>query len=219
MLPFIAATAVIAQRVLGERMFDVQLRGTLALDSRQHCRNANRRRQNAHRCTGHCVAGAQERRRSCDDSERLSGAPRCALDGRDLPPSGSACGLHSAGHEPERTPELRTAADITYATANELGFDFLRDQIALQLSDQVHRSFNAVVIDEADSILIDEARIPLVIAGAGQADSGAGHAVDFIARRMRPGLHYTADPGGQQRHVDRCRHQLRRKPTALRQSF
>ena len=55
------------------------------------------------------------------------------------------------------------ACDITYATANEIGFDFLRDQLALHLQEQVHRPFNTVVIDEVDSILIDEARIPLVI--------------------------------------------------------
>ena len=88
------------------------------------------------------------------------------------------------------------AADITYATANELGFDFLRDQIALRAADQVHRGFNSVVIDEADSILIDEARIPLVIAGAGQSDEGLGYAVDRLARRLSRGLHYTSDPGG-----------------------
>ena len=58
------------------------------------------------------------------------------------------------------------ACDITYATANEIGFDFLRDQLALRLEDQVHRPFHAAVIDEADSILIDESRIPLVLPGA-----------------------------------------------------
>ena len=52
------------------------------------------------------------------------------------------------------------ACDITYATANEIGFDYLRDNLALRLEDQVHRPFHAAVIDEAYSILIDEARIP-----------------------------------------------------------
>lgn len=52
------------------------------------------------------------------------------------------------------------ACDITYATSNEIGFDFLRDQIALFPKDQVHRPFVVTLIDEADSILIDEARIP-----------------------------------------------------------
>ena len=55
--------------------------------------------------------------------------------------------------------------DITYGTANEVGFDYLRDQLALETGDQVLRPFATAVLDEADSALIDEARIPLVIAG------------------------------------------------------
>jgi preprotein translocase subunit SecA len=63
------------------------------------------------------------------------------------------------------TSERRAAyaADITYATQNEIGFDFLRDRIALRGDQQVHRKFHAAVIDEADSILIDEAPVPLII--------------------------------------------------------
>ena len=56
-------------------------------------------------------------------------------------------------------------ADIVYLTPKEAGFDFLRDSLAYNVSELVHRPFNYVIIDEADSILIDEARIPLVIAG------------------------------------------------------
>ncbi|MGA2596651.1 MAG: accessory Sec system translocase SecA2 [Bryobacteraceae bacterium] len=66
------------------------------------------------------------------------------------------------------TPAERRAAyacDITYLTANEAGFDYLRDGLALHRDDLVQRPFEAALIDEADSILIDEARIPLVIAG------------------------------------------------------
>ncbi|HUQ95412.1 MAG TPA: DEAD/DEAH box helicase [Bryobacteraceae bacterium] len=57
------------------------------------------------------------------------------------------------------------ACDITYATPNEIGFDYLRDNLALEPESVVQRGFHAVLIDEVDSILIDEARIPLVIAG------------------------------------------------------
>ncbi len=56
-------------------------------------------------------------------------------------------------------------ADITYVTAKESGFDYLRDSICYSLEERVHREFNYAIIDEADSILIDEARIPLIIAG------------------------------------------------------
>jgi preprotein translocase subunit SecA len=56
-------------------------------------------------------------------------------------------------------------ADVTYLTAKEAGFDFLRDGLAFDVADLVQRPFQAAVVDEADSILIDEARVPLVIAG------------------------------------------------------
>jgi preprotein translocase subunit SecA len=56
-------------------------------------------------------------------------------------------------------------ADITYGTNNEFGFDYLRDNMAIQPEDMVHRTFNFAIVDEADSILIDEARTPLIISG------------------------------------------------------
>ena len=55
--------------------------------------------------------------------------------------------------------------DITYATNSELGFDYLRDNMATDISEVVQRKFNYCVIDEVDSILIDEARTPLIISG------------------------------------------------------
>ena len=57
-------------------------------------------------------------------------------------------------------------SDVTYATAKEAGFDFLRDNLCMEKNDQVHRPFNFVIIDEADANLIDEARVPLVIAAS-----------------------------------------------------
>lgn len=60
------------------------------------------------------------------------------------------------------------AADVTYVTATEAGFDELRDHLALSLTDVVHRPFHLAILDEVDSILIDEARIPLIIAGGVQ---------------------------------------------------
>lgn len=62
--------------------------------------------------------------------------------------------------------KMAHAADVTYLTAKEAGFDFLRDSLVYDPDDRVHRNFNYAIIDEADSILIDEARIPLVIASA-----------------------------------------------------
>ena len=69
------------------------------------------------------------------------------------------------------TPEARRAAynaDITYVTNNEVGFDYLRDNMAWQLADMVQRELYFAIVDEVDSILIDEARTPLIISGQGQ---------------------------------------------------
>jgi preprotein translocase subunit SecA len=88
------------------------------------------------------------------------------------------------------------ACDITYATANEIGFDSLRDQIALRLDEQVHRPFHSAVIDEADSILIDEARIPLILAGGEAGEEVFARQVDPIVRRFHRGLHFTLDEYG-----------------------
>jgi preprotein translocase subunit SecA len=88
------------------------------------------------------------------------------------------------------------SCDVTYATANEVGFDLLRDQLALFPEEQVHRPFNAALIDEADSILIDEARIPLVIAGGDAGVDSLPLRVDALVRRFRGGVHFTLDEHG-----------------------
>jgi preprotein translocase subunit SecA len=88
------------------------------------------------------------------------------------------------------------ACDITYATANETGFDFLRDQIALRPEEQVHRKFHAAVIDEADSILIDEARIPLVLAGGEADEELLARKVDAVVRCFHRNVHFTLDEYG-----------------------
>ena len=85
------------------------------------------------------------------------------------------------------------ACDITYATANEIGFDVLRDGLALNPREQVHRPFAAAVIDEADSILIDEARIPLVVAGGQTNQEPFAYQVDRVTRHFRKFRHFTLD--------------------------
>ena len=85
------------------------------------------------------------------------------------------------------------AADITYVTAKEAGFDYLRDTIALDVEETVHRPFHYVIVDEADSLLLDEARVPLVIAGeSGTSGSSDLHLAE-IARQLEPLEHYDFD--------------------------
>ncbi|MGD2148737.1 MAG: accessory Sec system translocase SecA2, partial [Anaerolineae bacterium] len=84
-------------------------------------------------------------------------------------------------------------ADITYLTAKEAGFDFLRDGLAYDLSDLVQRPFHMAVVDEADSVLIDEARVPLVIAGAMGPQQGQHQWMRSVVERLEPGLHFATD--------------------------
>lgn len=85
------------------------------------------------------------------------------------------------------------AADITYVTAKEAGFDYLRDTIALDEADTVHRPFHYVIVDEADSLLLDEARVPLVIAGESIFASNDGFLYAAIARQLDQDAHYDFD--------------------------
>ncbi len=85
------------------------------------------------------------------------------------------------------------AADITYGTNNEFGFDYLRDNMAWTLSDCVQREHNFAIVDEVDSILIDEARTPLIISGP--ADKATKWYVEFanLVARLSKDIHYEVD--------------------------
>ncbi|SFR00256.1 preprotein translocase subunit SecA [Poseidonocella sedimentorum] len=94
--------------------------------------------------------------------------------------------------QPEAEKQAAYAADITYATNNELGFDYLRDNMKSKLSDMSQRGHNFAIVDEVDSILIDEARTPLIISGPAQDRSELYVSVD----RLIPDLseeHFTID--------------------------
>ena len=85
------------------------------------------------------------------------------------------------------SPEKQQAynADITYGTNNEFGFDYLRDNMAIYKSRMMQRGHNFAIVDEVDSILIDEARIPLIISGAGEESADEMYAkVDTFVRRL-----------------------------------
>lgn len=84
-------------------------------------------------------------------------------------------------------------ADITYVTAKEAGFDYLRDMIALDEADTVHRPFHYVIVDEADSLLLDEARLPLVITGESGSSNDDRIRFAEVARQLEREEHYDFD--------------------------
>jgi len=87
------------------------------------------------------------------------------------------------------------AADVTYGTNNEFGFDYLRDNMKFDLHDCVQRAHNFAIVDEVDSILIDEARTPLIISGASEESTDKYARVDRIIPRLEKGEEIDVAPG------------------------
>ena len=78
------------------------------------------------------------------------------------------------------------ASDITYGTNNEFGFDYLRDNMKYSLPDMVQRDFNFPILDEVDSILVDEARTPLIISGPAESATELYNSIDAIIPMLKP---------------------------------
>jgi len=89
--------------------------------------------------------------------------------------------------------KIAYAADITYGTNNELGFDYLRDNMKYDLRDCVQRGFHFAIVDEVDSILIDEARTPLIISGPAEESTDKYYKVDRIVPRLRRDIDFQVD--------------------------
>ncbi|MGH7984819.1 MAG: preprotein translocase subunit SecA [Candidatus Binataceae bacterium] len=89
--------------------------------------------------------------------------------------------------------KLAYNCDITYGQNNEFGFDYLRDNMKFNLEDYVQREHHFAVVDEVDSILIDEARTPLIISGASEESTDTYYLVDRVMPRLTIEAHYTVD--------------------------
>lgn len=195
LLEGIAIVALTAARTLSLSMFDVQFQGALAL-----ARGRIAEMQTGEGKTLACTPAVAWLARAGKGVHVMTVNDYLARrDARWMGPIYEALGLsvgclQQSMSAPER--QRAYACDITYATANEIGFDFLRDQIALRPDEQVHRKFHAAVIDEADSILIDEARIPLVLAGGEAEEELLARKVDAVVRCFQRNVHFTLDEYG-----------------------
>ena len=187
-----AAVREAAKRVLGQRHFDVQIIGAAALH----------RGMVAEMKTGegktlvstmpaylNALGGGGVHLVTVNDYLASRDAEWMGAVHRFL---GLEVGLIQNGMPPaDRHPAYR--ADITYGTNNEFGFDYLRDNMAMRAGDRVQRGHTYAIVDEVDSILIDEARTPLIISGR-LSDSAKWYR-DFakIANRLQKDLHYEVD--------------------------
>lgn len=190
-----ALTAVIAERVLGLRMFDVQLLGALAMH----------RGEIAEMQTGEgktlaavpaIVSFALQRRGVHVLTANDYLARRDALWMQGIYEWFGLSVAHIAQNMPAEERRVAYRADITYATANEVGFDYLRDGLARSADEVVQRPFAFALIDEADSILIDEPRIPLVIAGGAPVEYELAWKADAVVSSLRPHMDFFLDEFG-----------------------
>lgn len=105
---------------------------------------------------------------------------------------GCSVGINGSEKSPDEKREAY-AADITYSTNGEIGFDYLRDNMAVYKEDQVQRDLNFAIVDEVDSILIDEARTPLIISGPGTGTSKLYQRTDRFVKTLTEEDDYTID--------------------------
>jgi preprotein translocase subunit SecA len=188
----VAVTAVVAARVLGLTMFDVQLQGALALADGEIAEMQTGEGKTLAAVPAVVWYAKQGRHVHVITANDYLARRDAAWMGEIYKFLGLSVGCiqQTLGSEERKRAY---ACNVTYTTANEAGFDYLRDQRAIYPEEQVHKPFGVALIDEADSILIDEARMPLVIAGEEDQSQALSYRVDEITRRFQRGTHYTLD--------------------------
>jgi preprotein translocase subunit SecA len=187
-----AAVREAAKRVLGQRHFDVQIIGAAALHAGMVAEmktGEGKTLVSTMPAYLNAIEGQGVHQITVNDYLASRDAEWMGSVHRFL---GLTVGLIQSGMSPdERRPAY--AADITYGTNNEFGFDYLRDNMAMRRKDMVQRGYHYAIVDEVDSILVDEARTPLIISG--RVSDSAKWYKDFarIVERLQPDLHYEVD--------------------------
>ncbi len=188
-----AAVREASKRTLGLRHFDVQLMGGAAL----HLGNIAEMRTGEGKTLVatlpaylNAIAGRGVHVVTVND---FLASYQSDLMGRVFRALGMTTGCIISGQDPAERRE-QYLADITYGTNNEFGFDYLRDNMAWQQSDMVQRGHFFAVVDEVDSILIDEARTPLIISGPASGEANRWF-TEFakIAEKLQPVIDYEVD--------------------------
>jgi preprotein translocase subunit SecA len=189
---FYALVRDASRRALGLRPFDVQVLAAIAMD-RAHIVEM----QTGEGKTLAAVMPAALRALSGRGAHVLTVNDYLARrDAEWMGPVYAMLGLSVGFVQQGMTPEERRRAylaDVTYVTAKEAGFDHLRDLLALDRRALVHRPFHFALVDEADSLLIDEARVPLVIAGSVGREISSAPRLAALVASLTPGVHFDTD--------------------------
>lgn len=183
-----------ARRALDERPYDVQLLGTMQLLNGhvvQMATGEGKTLAGALAAAGYALQGHAVHVMSVNDY-------LAQRDAEWMAPVYELLGVSVGWVSQTSSQEDRRAAyaaDVTYGSVSEIGFDVLRDRLCTTVDEMVGRTPDVVIVDEADSVLIDEAKVPLVLAGSsdeGQSDPE----VAKIVRALKPGQHYEKDEDG-----------------------
>jgi preprotein translocase subunit SecA len=180
-----------ARRALGKRPYDVQVLGTLAMLSglvAEMATGEGKTLSGALAAAGYALRGRSVQVMSVNDY-------LARRDAEWMRPVYDLLGVTVSWiGQASTTPERRRAyaAQVTYAPVSEIGFDVLRDRLRTDIADLVAGDPDVVLIDEADSVLVDEARVPLVLAGAAET-MDVDRDMARIVARLRPGRHYEVD--------------------------
>ncbi|HWO59653.1 MAG TPA: accessory Sec system translocase SecA2 [Umezawaea sp.] len=180
-----------ADRALGLRPFDVQILGALGLLEGHVVEMATgegKTLSGAIAAAGFALRGDQVHVASVNDY-------LAQRDAEWMGPLYELLGVSVGWLSQSSKPEERRAAyeaEVTYAAVSEIGFDVLRDRLAVDEADRIVPTPRVVLVDEADSVLVDEARVPLVLAGS-TSNEAADPVIADLVRRLRKDLHFEVD--------------------------
>lgn len=192
---FLAAVREGADRTLGLRPFDEQLLGCCALLSGHAVEmdtGEGKTLVGALAAAGHALAGGRVHVVSVNDylAERDAEWMRPFFDLFGV--SVGWIGQHTPHAERQRTYECQ----VVYAPVSEIGFDVLRDRFAVDDEERVLPVFDVAIVDEADAVMIDEAMVPLVLAGASDGAADGATRAALLVESLEQGTHFTVDPSG-----------------------
>ncbi|MCF6390056.1 accessory Sec system translocase SecA2 [Mycobacterium sp. MBM] len=188
---FLAIVREAAERSISLRPFDVQLLGALRMlagDVVEMATGEGKTLAGAIAAAGYAIGGRSVHVISVNDY-------LARRDAEWMGPLLEALGLTVGWITAEATPEQRRAAyacDVTYGSVNEIGFDVLRDQLVISVDDLVSPTPDVALIDEADSVLVDEALVPLVLAGTSHRESPRLEIIRMVGE-LREGTDYETD--------------------------
>ncbi|MET3975737.1 preprotein translocase subunit SecA [Cellulosimicrobium sp. TH-20] len=188
-----AAVREASRRTLGQRHFDVQLMGGAALHLGNIAEMKTGEGKTLVATTAAYLNALEGKGVHVVTVNDYLAKYQSELMGRVYRFLGLSTGVILSGQTPAQRRE-QYAADITYGTNNEFGFDYLRDNMAWSTDDLVQRGHHFAIVDEVDSILIDEARTPLIISGPASGDTNRWFG-EFakVVRRLNPGTDYEVD--------------------------